>query len=380
MRELVMTAKLRSNAIAIAATVLVCWAAAAPSLEAQVEGDPIDLAIVLDVSGTMKGLIDSTRLNIWEIVNELAEAEPTPSLRVALITYGNQQGSRASGWVRVETGLTNDLDLVSERLFRLRGRGADERVGRALETALEKLDWSDSEHALKLLFIAGNEPADQDPDVRFDWMSEAALDAHIFLSSVFCGSANDPAAATWKQMAELAEGDFAAIDHRARAAVMQSPFDRQLAELGELINETFVPVGKRGKEQQRSRARQDKSSRNLGLAVAATRAQTKAGPLYSSPSDLVSLFQSGELDRSPVERSDLPQALRRMTSEERTAYLEEMQAMRQEIRAQIAELSAARERYLAEHGAAPQESSFDALVRRTIRERAEQFGYSFPQG
>lgn len=353
-----------------------------PAAQAQVEGDPIDLVIVLDVSGTMKGLIESTRLNIWEIVNELAEAEPTPHLRVGLVTYGNQRGSRLDGWVRVENDLTDDLDRVSERLFRFKRGGANEMVGRALKTALEGLDWAEGEHALRLLFIAGNEPADQDPDVRFRWMSEAAGDSDIHLSAVYCGGDNEAAAATWKEMAELAEGSFVAIDHRTSAAILETPFDRELAELGDLLNETVVPLGPAGAEQKKIRVKQDKHARSLGLAVAATRAQTKSSALYSSGRDLVSLFESGELHRHPVDERDLPRAVRRMTDEERDAYLQEISEVRREVRDRVDTLSAARRAFVSERlaeGDGAGTPTFDKVVRRTIREKAEEFGYSFPE-
>ncbi|MHC4652135.1 MAG: hypothetical protein ACYTES_14940 [Planctomycetota bacterium] len=41
----------------------------------------VDLAICLDTSGSMSGLINAARQKLWAIVNELALAEPTPKLR-----------------------------------------------------------------------------------------------------------------------------------------------------------------------------------------------------------------------------------------------------------------------------------------------------------
>ena len=49
----------------------------------------IDLVLCLDVSGSMNGLIDSAKLQLWDIVNELARLKPTPNLRVALYSYGH---------------------------------------------------------------------------------------------------------------------------------------------------------------------------------------------------------------------------------------------------------------------------------------------------
>ena len=47
-------------------------------------GQAIDVAIALDVSGSMKPLADAARLKLWEIVQELTLYEPAPALRVAL--------------------------------------------------------------------------------------------------------------------------------------------------------------------------------------------------------------------------------------------------------------------------------------------------------
>ena len=59
----------------------------------------IDLVVCLDVSGSMNGLIDSAKIKLWDVVNELARVKPTPNLRVALYSYGSpalRRGSRAT--------------------------------------------------------------------------------------------------------------------------------------------------------------------------------------------------------------------------------------------------------------------------------------------
>ena len=59
----------------------------------------------LDTSGSMEYLIDAERLNLWAIVHDLTLLEPTPTLRVALLTFCNFKDHRDAGWVRVETDL-----------------------------------------------------------------------------------------------------------------------------------------------------------------------------------------------------------------------------------------------------------------------------------
>lgn len=351
-------------------------ASAAPF--AQEDRDPIDLVIVLDTSGTMRGLIDSARIGLWDIVNDLAIAEPTPRLRVGLVSYGNQAGSPANGWVRVEVDLTDDLDLFSERLFALESRGANEYVGRALETALEKLSWSSSDRALRFLFLAGNEPPDQDPTVRYQDMSELARQHGIVFSAVFCGPEASPEAAGWKDMATLAEGHFASINHNLAAAVTATPLDSQLIELGDLMNETFVPYGQEGKARSKTRSREDKNARKQGAAVAAARAMTKASPVYSIAGDLVEAYEQGIVDVT-AENKDLPRSLRAMAPEQRVAFLEDMSRIRSELRERIAEIGMERRRIASENTAAHDPRTFDRVLRSTIRERAREAGFHFPE-
>ena len=52
----------------------------------------IQVALMLDTSGSMDGLIDQAKTQLWKIVNDLALAEcegQKPELQIALYEYGN---------------------------------------------------------------------------------------------------------------------------------------------------------------------------------------------------------------------------------------------------------------------------------------------------
>src|SRR5262245_35887539 len=150
---------------------------AAPAAPA--EGKPIDLVLCLDVSGSMNGLIDSAKLRLWDIVNELARLKPTPNLRVALYSYGATAYPADKGWVRKDVDLTEDLDDVYKSLNALRTGGGDEYVARVTKTALDDLKWSDDKGALKFMFVAGNEPVDQDKVVSLHDVAANAKKAGV---------------------------------------------------------------------------------------------------------------------------------------------------------------------------------------------------------
>jgi Mg-chelatase subunit ChlD len=344
--------------------------------------ESIDLVIALDTSDSMKSLIDAARISLWDVVNELMMAEPQPLLRVALLTYGNTGNPREQGWVQVETDLTENLDLVSERLFALTTRGGSEYVARVLQTAIEELSWTDSYDALKLVFVAGNEPADQDPEVDYRDSGRLAVDEGISVNVIYCGSAEAEQAETWKELADRAEGRFAAINHRMdKAAALTTQYDKELADLSEALNETYIPFGEAGPERKENLAKQDQNAAKLSPAAAASRAHTKSNPRFSSGWDLVSMIESGETTIYDVDEQDLPVELRRMALEERELYIEDLLKRREELRRQIAELSAKRQMDVSDQIEAKgldTSRSFDTVVREAIRSQAADKGFELP--
>ncbi len=124
------------------------------------DGRPlVQIALLLDTSGSMDGLLEQAKVQLWDIVNELAayrRGGKHPRLEVALYEYGNDGISKWSGHIRQVTPLTNDLDRVSSELFKLRTNGGSEYCGMAIGTAIEGLNWSTREETLRLLYIAGN--------------------------------------------------------------------------------------------------------------------------------------------------------------------------------------------------------------------------------
>ena len=356
-------------------------APAAEPWELEEPGEAIDVAIALDTSGSMKSLTDAARLKLWEIVQEMTLMEPAPTLRVALLSYGRKDQAQA-GWVRVETDLTTDLDLVSERLFALDSEGGTEYVARVVQAAIEGLDWTDSQDALKFVFVAGNERADQDPQVDFHDISEAAQREGIFVQAIFCGNSENEQAGTWKELAEATQGQFAAIDHRAGTVVIESPVDAELAQLSAAINETFLPLGQEGAERHERVLQQDENAQQLSPAAAASRALVKASPLYSSEWDLIDGLAAEKVDLYALEDSELPEALRWMSSYELELHIDEMRLKREELRQRITELGDERRQYVAQQMKAKgldDSRAFDTAVRSALREKLAERGFQTPE-
>ncbi len=359
--------------ILLAATATVACGDAAPAAK------PVDLAICLDTSGSMNGLIDSARQKIWSIVNDLALARPTPRLRVALLTFGNDGHRAEAGWVNVDCPFTEDLDLVSQRLFALTTNGGTEYVGRVVRVAVDQLDWSSGSGALKILVVAGNESADQDPEVPFRDASRLAISRDVVVNSIYCGNGADNLAPAWREVATLADGRFASIDQNGTVAV-PSPFDADIAKLGTDLNGTYLANGKAGLEGCSNQTVQDQNAASLNTAAAAGRAASKASALYRCSWDLVDACRDEAFDLATVKEEDLPEEMRKMTLGERKAHVEKKRLEREAIQMKIADLAAKRNAFVAEEmkkSANEGDRAFDLAVRSAIRAQAEAKGFRF---
>ncbi len=95
----------------------------------------------------MDGLIEQAKSRLWNIVNTLTSLKyngQTPQVEIALYEYGND-GIRDENYIRQLTPLTQDLDLVSEKLFALRTNGGSEYCGAVIRDASANLNWDSNE-------------------------------------------------------------------------------------------------------------------------------------------------------------------------------------------------------------------------------------------
>ena len=72
------------------------------------------------------------------------------------------------------------------------------------------------------------------------------LGKDLIVHAVYCGSATGADAASWRTLADVARGEFAAIDLRSAPLILGPPFDAEMIELGKGLNHTYVPIGALG--------------------------------------------------------------------------------------------------------------------------------------
>jgi len=321
------------------------------------EGKPseqfVKIALLLDTSNSMDGLINQAKAQLWDIVNEFTHAkcgtDLRPSLQIALYEYGNDNLSSHEGYIRQVLGFSKDLDEISEKLFSLTTNGGEEYCGEVIHTSLKQLDWGKNADDLKMIFIAGNEPFTQG---KLDY-KDAALNAKekdIIVNTIFCGNYEQGISSMWKNGATLTGGEYMAIDHNRQVVHIETPYDDIIIKLNSKLNSTYVSYGAMGRQKKELQSVQDANAAELEEVVVVKRAVSKSSRLYQNSSwDLVDAAEEDATVLTQIKEKDLPKELQGKSKSEIKNFVKEKKQEREKIQKQIQELNAKREAYIAKN-------------------------------
>lgn len=297
----------------------------------------IQLALILDTSGSMDDLIDQARGQMWSMVHEIMYSNDgeQPILEIALYEYGSSSLRRRDDYIALHVPFTTDLDWIADELFTLRTSGRAEYHGAAVARAADELNWSRDPRDLKLIFIAGNEDFDQGP-VDFRQAMAIAASRDINVNTIFCGDYTRGQRLGWEEGAYFGGGDYMAIGSYQRDRNNDPRFQSQLMSLNQSYNATYIPYGAYGATRYQRLSRVDNYAYGYGQTVIINRTLVKVSPGYSCADwDLVDAYRYGLIDLRTIRTSDLPPNMRRMNFSQRQAYLIRMQNERDRLRGQI---------------------------------------------
>lgn len=341
----------------------------------------IQIALLLDTSSSMDGLIDQARSQLWKIINELAVAQKggkTPVLEVALFEYGKSSIPEGEGYLRMVTSFTHDLDKISAELYALTTNGGDEYCGMVIDTATRNLSWDSNDNNLKLIFIAGNEPFDQGT-ISYKQSVRNARSKGIIVNTIFCGDSQTGISSWWKDGADLSGGRYLSIDQNIQVKTINAPQDAELTRLGAELNSTYISYGKTGSEKKKEQEKQDYNAMSKSASIAADRSISKASEHYdNSEWDIVDAASKGSVDVKKMKDDQLPAEMKKMDSKEREEYVKKMEKKREAIKARINKLNEERRLYIEKaEKENSQENTLDSAIIKTVREQAEKKSFNF---
>jgi uncharacterized protein YegL len=334
----------------------------------------IEVCFVLDTTGSMTGLIEGAKQKIWSIANEMVSAKPTPEIRVGLVAFRD----RGDEYVTRDFDLTNDIDAVYAQLqsFRAAGGGdTPESVNEALDDAVKKMSWSASKEVLKIIFLVGDAPPHMDyaDGPKYPQVCKEAIKRDLIINTVQCGNLAETTP-IWKEIAEKAEGSYAAIAQTGNMTAIATPMDKELAELNRKVGTTLVAYG--GDKAYRMVAAKQAAAEAAPASVAADRLtfNARAGVAVQGEGELLDGLNNGKVRLETLKKDQLPADLQNLDAKELKTEIDKRQKERSELQARIQKLSQERETFLAAARKRLAESgkgdSFDAQVAASIRAEA----------
>lgn len=351
----------------------------APLSEAQTK---VQLAILLDTSSSMSGLIEQTKTQLWTVVNTFLDAEldgNVPFVEVALYEYGNSGLDQKADWIRQIQPFTRDLDQVSEELFGLTTNGGDEYCGAVITRAIADLKWDASPKVYKAIFIAGNEAFTQGPiDPRS--ACEEAVGKGVIVNTIYCGDHQSGIAGSWNTGQLIAGGSYLTINHNAAVAHIKAPQDEEIVKLNAELNRTYIPYGKKGVSKKAQQVNQDLNANGKKESGAEVqRAVSKSSSNYWNASwDLCDASTVKGFDWSQVKDADLPKEMQKLDLEGRKKYVLKNQTTRAGLKKEIQMWNVKRAKFVAkERKKQAVESTLDVVVTKTVREQALKNGFQF---
>jgi hypothetical protein len=357
----------------------------APEAETPVtEGAHIQVALLLDTSNSMDGLIEQAKSQLWKMVNQLATTKKNgeiPNIEIALYEYGNDRLAVTDGYVRLVSPLTTDLDLISEKLFQLTTNGGSEYCGYVIDQSADELAWTEHADDLKLIIIAGNEPFTQGPK-PYQEACKKAIEKGIMINTIFCGNYDEGIRTEWKAGADCADGKYFNIDQDETVQHIPTPYDQRMIELNDSLNGTYIGYGSLGAERMEMQMVQDDNAGAFGSTNAAERAAFKAKKAYKNTSwDLVDAVEEEAIDLEEIPADELPDEMKNMKPEEREAYVLQKKKEREVIQAEILELEKKANAFRAEKRKEMSEgdNTLDQVIQKAVKEQATKKGFKEQQ-
>lgn len=309
----------------------------------------IQVALLLDTSNSMDGLIEQAKSRLWNVVNTLTTLKydgKTPDIEIALYEYGNDGLSIQSNYIRQVTPLTTDLDLISEKLFALRTNGGSEYCGAVIADATQKLQWGNAPGNMKLIYISGNEGFNQG-GINYREAISDALKNNIYVNTIFCGNQQQGVNLLWKDGADAGKGKYFNIDSNQIIQYISTPYDNQISKCNDRMNTTYVSYGAMGESKKMSQQLQDANAESISYANKTERAVSKSKGAYKNDSwDLVDKAKKDKDIVAKLKKEELPKELQNKSKEEIKAIIDQKTKEREVLQKEIGELAKKRQEFI----------------------------------
>lgn len=128
---------------------------------------------------------------------------------------------------------------------------------------------------------------------------------------------------------------------------INTPYDDQITQQNQKINETYVTYGKVGAAKKMNQVKQDANAESVSKANYVERSVSKSKAVYKNESwDLVDKVTEDEKAIDNLRKEELPAELQNKDKEEIKAYVAKKSAEREKIQKEISVLAKKRQEYI----------------------------------
>jgi hypothetical protein len=352
-----------------------------PKIEKPMHSDKkIQVAILLDVSNSMDGLIEQAKAQLWNMVSVMGKASCdglTPQIEIALYEYGRSTNNPRAGYVQQISPFTHDLDQVSKRLFGLTTNGGDEFCGQVMFTSLKDLSWDADQTDYKVIFIAGNEDFLQG-NLSFSKACTAAKQKGVIVNTIYCGDRMQGIQEHWNLGAECGSGSFTNINADAKIDDIATPYDDAIFKMNEKLNATYIGYGAKGEESKAKQIEMDEANYSLNKSSAAKRVAVKSqkGVYRNESWDLVDAETEKPGSVAKIPKTALPKDLQNKSTAELELFVQQTSAQRNTIQKEISNLNTKREAFIKAEKTKSNKTNTPTLeteIEKVIRQQASRY-------
>jgi hypothetical protein len=169
----------------------------------------------------------------------------------------------------------------------------------------------------------------------------------VVVNTIFCGDYQEGLRTGWKDGALCSQGSYLNINHDAATVYIPTPYDDQIEQLNDQLNETYIPYGDQGAEFQANQQVQDVNAAKYSKANKVDRAIYKSSSNYKNTKwDLVDAYEKDKEVIKKVKPKDLPEPMQDKSLEELEVEIEKKLEKRSSIQEEINALSAQRRTFI----------------------------------
>jgi hypothetical protein len=334
----------------------------------------VEVAFVIDSTGSMSGLIEGAKEKIWSIANGIILRESNPQVRIGILAYRD----RGDAYVTRMHTLTDDIDAVFANLLEIKADGGGdtpESVNQGLHEAVTRMQWSQDPNTKRIIFLVGDCPPHMNyqDDVKYQKSCKRAVKNGIVIHTVQCGNHGETKP-MWKEIAKLGGGSYIPLVQSGGMVAILAPQDQEIARLSGELAKTSMAYG--DQQQQQSVWQKNATAANATAQTTTERAcynLHSGGRAVQGRGDLLTDIAEGKVKVETLKAEELPAELKTLTEAQRQEHIKVQQEKRTQLNTQIGTLLRdrtshieAEKQKLAKEGKA---DAFDLKVAEVIDEK-----------